>query len=150
MAHNEAGLKRPRAKTPSNPRNLSMLSFPLLSHTQSLFSPPQIVISSIMCSFNKAEWTELAKMAEVSLCYANLRTARSCEIITFSLRDNLALLITPLVVSVPPRTVLYRTNIYCYPKKTFIESLAAHPGAKVGYIYGKCLSEATNLMLPRS
>ncbi len=44
-----------------------------------------------------------------------------------------------------------KTNIYCYPKKKpFIESLAANPGSKVDYIYGKCSSEATNLMLPRS
>jgi len=35
-------------------------------------------------------------------------------------------------------------------KEPFIESLAANPGSKVGYIYGKCSSEATNLMLPRS
>ena len=26
---------------------------------------PQVVISSIMCSFNKSDWTEIAKMAEV-------------------------------------------------------------------------------------
>lgn len=29
--------------------------------------PLQIVIASIMCSYNKEDWTELAKMAEVKL-----------------------------------------------------------------------------------
>ena len=28
---------------------------------------PQILIASIMCSYNKDDWTELAKMAEVGL-----------------------------------------------------------------------------------
>ncbi|KAI7792677.1 putative dihydropyrimidine dehydrogenase, partial [Triplophysa rosa] len=31
---------------------------------ENVHSPLQIVISSIMCSYNKADWTELAKMAE--------------------------------------------------------------------------------------
>lgn len=34
-----------------------------------LFVGSQILIASIMCGYDKNDWTELAQMSEVSICY---------------------------------------------------------------------------------
>lgn len=54
-------------------------------YIQILMSPCvllQIVIASIMCSYNKEDWTELAKMAEVKLAVVKIASVRySCWVL---------------------------------------------------------------------